>query len=69
MAGEADGRVADGRPDDKLSDEPFDELRFKHVFKLSDVLAEEDTGENTRPGADLGREAARELRLVQGREW
>jgi hypothetical protein len=25
-AGEADGRAADRRPEDKLSDEPFDEL-------------------------------------------
>ncbi len=55
-------------PDDEVSDAPVVELRLKLVFKLSDVLAAEDTGENTRLGADLGREAARELLPVQGLE-
>ena len=68
MAYEADGCVGCDRLGDELSDEPVIELRFKLVFKLSDVRAVEDNGENTRLGADLGTEAARELQPVQGLE-
>jgi hypothetical protein len=38
-ATESDDRVASDRPDDEVSDEPVVELRFKLVFKLSDVVA------------------------------
>ena len=54
------GRVASDRLGDEVSDESVVELRGKLVFRLSDILAAEDNGENTRPGADLGRDAVRE---------
>jgi hypothetical protein len=38
----SNGRVANDRPGDKLGGEPVVELRFRLVFKLSDVVAAED---------------------------
>jgi hypothetical protein len=42
------------RPDDEVSDEPVCDLRFKLVFKFSDVRAAEGTREDCQEGSGGG---------------